>query len=82
MSAVAQLENALHSEQPLVGLRGVVQAVMAEDNLTSDEMLEVLRHVREIQRARGNTRLEDITLDAMDLVAGWCSPHMKIPKVA
>jgi len=56
--------------------------VMAEDNLTSDEMLDVLRHIRALQRAQGNTRLEDITLEAMDLLAGWCSPHMKIPRVA
>lgn len=76
----AQLEDALRSEQPLVRLREAVEMVMAEDNLTSLEMLEVLQHVREVHRARGDTRLEDVTLEAMDFVAGFCSPHMKIPR--
>ena len=76
----AQLENALQSDQPLVRLREAVQMVMAEDNLTSAEMLEVLQHVREMHRARGNTRLENVTLDAMDFVAGFSSPHMKIAR--
>ena len=76
----AQLESALQSDQPLVRLREAVQMVMAEDDLTSAEMLEVLERVRKIHRAKGDTRLEDVTLDAMDFVAGFCSPHMKIPR--
>jgi hypothetical protein len=82
MSAVVQVENALHSEPDLAGLRELVLAIMAEHRFTTDEMLNVLRQVRAINRAQGNARAEDLTLEVMDLVVGWCSPHVKIPYVA
>ena len=83
MSPVAELQHAVdESKHPLVSLREKVQSVMQEEGLTSDEMLAVLRQLRAHYRAAGDSRSEDVVLDAMDFVAGWCSTHMKIRRVA
>ena len=83
MSPAAELQSAVdESTHPLVTLREKVQEVMAEDGLSTDEMLDVLRELRQRYRDLGDSRTEDVVLDAMDFVAGWCGKHMKIPHVA
>lgn len=39
-------------------------------------ILEELEELRSIARREGLD--EDVVLDLMDFVTGWCSPHMKI----
>jgi hypothetical protein len=47
-------------------------------SLTDDEFaLARLRALRARFRAEGNEAAENLVLDAMDFVTGWCSRHMK-----
>jgi hypothetical protein len=75
---LTEFQDALGTHSPLVKLREL-SIEHLEKGLGRAEMLEVLRELREQYRADGNGHAEDIVLDTMDFVTGWCSPHMRIP---
>ena len=73
---IAAYTEALESTQPLVRLRELIATQM--ETHSRDEVLAVLNELRQEFRDVGDARHEDAVLDVMDVVVGWCSPHMKI----
>jgi hypothetical protein len=74
---LAEFQDALGTRSPLVKLRALAIEHL-ETGLSRDEMLKALRALREQYRVDGNERAEDLVLDTMDFVTGWCSPHVRI----
>lgn len=73
----AQFDAALHLPQPLLGLREAVRTLLAH-GWKHDELLAALEDYREQLRAADRDADEDTVLEAMDFLAGWCSPQMKV----
>jgi hypothetical protein len=74
---IRQYEDALSSPDPVMQLRQLVIDHMEQKGLTNEQMLEVLEHVR-LEVRTEMPFAEDVVLDVMDFLAGWCSPHVKI----
>ncbi len=77
MSTEELLEQALASPNPALELRSVIMRLNSQ-GLTKETLLERLERTRETLREAGRERDEDLVLDVMDFLAGWCSPHMKL----
>jgi hypothetical protein len=43
------------------------------------ELLDALEGVRADLRSQGREADEDMVMEVMDCLVGWCSPHMRIP---
>jgi hypothetical protein len=71
-------EAALHSADPVKQLRE-----LAIERLKKGQAREVVladfEQVRQQLRAANREKDEDVVMDVMDFLSGWCSPHMKIP---
>jgi hypothetical protein len=77
MNIEDQLDEALKSEQPLEHLRRIVQGLLAQGQ-DRDAILKELENFRNVLREMGREEDEDIVLEVMDFLVGWCSPHMKL----
>ena len=72
-----QFSAALSSERPLECLRTVVQALIEQGH----ERPSIERELEDFRirlQQEGRDQDEDIVLDVMDFLVGWCSPHMKV----
>ena len=78
MNTYKELDEALRSDQPLLCLRDIVQQLLAQGK-DGQVITEELEQFRTVLRAVGRDTDEDIVLEVMDFLAGWCSPHMKLP---
>ena len=77
MMCEEEIDRALRSQEPLKALRSLAQQFLAERHSTT-EVINLFEEARERVRAAGREADEDLLLDAMDFLTGWCSPHMKI----
>ena len=71
------LEEALREGNPLDALRNLVQAKVSQgyDRETLNQALtDFALDLRAVNRESD----EDLILEVMDFLAGWCSPHMKM----
>jgi hypothetical protein len=67
----------LRAAEPLVELRTVlVNEIQA--GTQRDDLRTVLQEVRIHLHADARNESEDILLDAMDLLVGWCAPEEQI----
>jgi hypothetical protein len=66
------LAQALKASEPLTALRTLAAAELAKGT-----QREVLVDWFEAARARFPEQ-EDVLLEVLDFVVGWCSPHMKL----
>jgi hypothetical protein len=71
------LAHALGDDEPLLALRRVLVARI-DLAATREDLLAEVERARLPLRAAGRGRDEDLLMDAMDLLAGWCAPHMRI----
>lgn len=78
MSPIAELQEAMQTRHPLVSLRDAVKTLMDTRGVSREDTLQMLEQLRIKYREQGDSRSEDIALDAMDFVTGWCSPHMRV----
>jgi hypothetical protein len=69
----AAFKKALQENEPMWKLRDVVIALHA-DGIPKDDIIKSL----EALRKEVNEEDEDNILDVMDLLGGFCSPHMYI----
>jgi hypothetical protein len=72
-----QFEQALAADDGVRSLRGVVVdlLVMGRDRVAVNESLLELRSVL----AAGDREAdEDVVLDVLDMIEGWCAPGMRI----
>lgn len=69
--------DALNSPEPIWSLREAVQ-----DLLTRGQMQEVvlaeLENFQDMLQEEEREEDEDVVLEVMDFLTGWCSPHMTI----
>jgi hypothetical protein len=72
-----QYDEALRSDQPVLCLREVVQELLTEGQDRRALLVE-LEHLRGWLRETGREESEDVVLEVMDFVVGWCSPHMEV----
>jgi hypothetical protein len=70
-------EEALRSAQPLERLRAIVRSRL-ERGEGRERLLAELEDLQRALRASGRDADEDVVLDVMDFLTGWCSPHMKL----
>jgi hypothetical protein len=71
------LEEALRACSPSDALRNLVQAKVDQgyDRETlNQELTDFTLELRAVNRESD----EDLILDVLDFLTGWCSPHMKI----
>ena len=70
-------EEALASSHPLWELRGVVRGLLADGHGREDVLADFERFRLVLQAAEREAD-EDIVLEVMDFLAGWCSPHVRL----
>ena len=76
--AISELiENALHSPHPFEQLRSAAAALLAEGR-TQKSVYELFEAVRAQLREEKRQVEEDVVMDVMDCLCGWCSPHQEI----
>lgn len=71
------IELALRSDEPVNQLRSLAIR-LASDGLDRDAILEVFENSRRELRSAHRESDEDVVMDVMDFLVGWCSPHMKL----
>jgi hypothetical protein len=72
-----ELERCLRSPDPFVEFRGQVERCFAT-GVGQDEILRRFEHFRAQLRRTYREADEDVVMDVMDCLTGWCSPHMKL----
>jgi hypothetical protein len=70
-------EEALASAEPLWELRGVVRGLLA-DGHEREAILDDFERFRLVLQAAGRDSDEDVVLEVMDFVVGWCSPQLRL----
>ncbi len=77
MIPTEQLDAALRANQPAECLRELVERLLEQD-YDRQKLAAGLESFRDRLRAEGGEGDEDIVLEVMDFLAGWCSPHMAL----
>jgi hypothetical protein len=78
MTIPMRLREALQKPQPAVALREAVLALKAEGRSQS-EISDVLNDLLlEIREKRDDSASEEVVLDTLDAVAGWCHPSARL----
>jgi hypothetical protein len=75
MDMHTRFTQAVTSEQPLLRLRAEVQSLLAE-GYEREVLLSQLESFRDYLRDSDDESSEDIVLDVMDFLTGWCHPDM------
>ena len=73
-----RIEQALRSSEPVKELRDLVRHLLA-DGQKRESTVVLLESTRQQLRQAGRETDEDVVMDVLDFVVGWCSPHMKLP---
>jgi hypothetical protein len=73
-----EYHTALASADPLMALRETVRRELRDNHMPRGALLEALEELRVELREGGREDLEDIVLEVMDFVTGWCSPQARI----
>lgn len=68
---------ALNTGAPLLAIRAALSRFL-ERGASREAMLAELQDFRHEVRKGSRPQDEDVVLDAMDFVEGWCSPHMRV----
>jgi hypothetical protein len=77
MSFDPRIQDALNSPDPLNQLRILVQALQCQGQEQS-AIVELFEESRQQLREAKRDKDEDVILEAMDFLVGWCSPHMSL----
>jgi hypothetical protein len=80
MAINAAIEEALRSDDRVGALRRLAQHLLDEGS-EPETLLGQLERARQELREAGREEDEDAVMDVMDLLTGWCSPHMRLPAV-
>jgi hypothetical protein len=78
MEIDAGIQSALKSADPLGALRSLIESLLQQGR-TSEAILNLFENNRQMLRKAGREADEDMLMEAMDFLTGWCSPHMKLP---
>lgn len=69
--------NALNSPQPMWSLREAVQHLLTMKQ-TQEAVLAELEDFQALLQNEEREEDEDVVLEVMDFLTGWCSPHMTL----
>jgi hypothetical protein len=72
------IQSALKSSNPLDELRSLIKALLSEGR-SPENILNLFKRNRQQLRSAGREADEDVVMEAMDFLTGWCSPSMKLP---
>ena len=70
--------SALADEQGLLALREVVRHELHDRRADREVVLAELQALRDELRESGRSADEEVVLEVMDFVVGWCSPHVRL----
>lgn len=72
------VREALEKPRPALALRDAVLALKAEGR-SQNEITDVLNDLLlEIREKRDDSASEDVILDTLDAVTGWCNPAVRL----
>lgn len=77
MTHESRFEKALSSSEPLDALRAFVFELSTE-GLDKSTILQVFEKQRQLLRMANRETDEDIVMDVMDFLVGWCSPRVQL----
>ncbi|HEV3144682.1 MAG TPA: hypothetical protein VGZ47_12405 [Gemmataceae bacterium] len=77
MAIDKRIESALGSDEPLNRLRALVRDLQAE-RLGHQAIQTLFEKAASELRLAGRGRDEDVILEVLDFLVGWCSPHMSL----
>jgi hypothetical protein len=72
-----RFENALQSSEPHKTLTEFVTE-LASSGHTQEEVYQIFDSFRSQLRLAARESDEDIVMDVMDYICGWCSPHSRL----
>ena len=72
------IEQALRSAKPFEELRRLVMHRFAQGE-DKEAVLKKFERARQVLREANRERDEDVVVDVMDCLVGWCGSHMKLP---
>ena len=75
--AAERLYAAVGDEPPLTRLSEAVKDLLA-NGYTRESLYDELENLRRTLREENREDDEDVVLEVMDFLAGWCSPHQRI----
>lgn len=81
MPLAESFEQALSSPDPIDRLRSLALH-LSSTGLSREAIRDAFEQARAQLRLANREADEDRVMDVMDFLAGWCSPHMKIPTEA
>ncbi len=70
-------ERALRSAQPTLELRAVAKELLVREQ-DRPATMATFEKARQQLREAGREKDEDVVMEVMDFLAGWCSPHVKL----
>lgn len=74
---VQSLENALQAENPFAELRNYLQRLV-HAGYDREKLVRDLLDFSYQLRAENRDDDDDLILEMVDFLTGWCSPHMRI----
>ena len=77
MAISEQFEIALHSPKPYDELRAVATALLAEGR-PEKAVYDLFEAVRAQLRLESRETEEDLVMEVMDCLVGWCGPHQQL----
>ena len=73
-----RFDEALRSADPFDRLRDIVRGLLATGHDREALYAELQRYVADELRVASRDKDEDIVLDVMDCLVGWCAPEKKL----
>ena len=71
-------EHALNAKEPVHELRSLA-LLLSSQGYDRETLLGKFEEVRQQLRQEDREADEDSVMHVLDLLSGWCSPHMRIP---
>ena len=69
-------DAAFRAPNPTIALRDVVAEELVQHDRAT--VLDELEELRAALRAASRDAEEDVVLEVMDFVTGWCAPHVRL----
>jgi hypothetical protein len=73
-----RIEQAFQSSEPFQQLRSLVLKLLDEGHDRSS-VVERFEEARQHFRKADRESEEDVVMDVLDCLVGWCSPQMRLP---